>query len=106
MEIIPTFNTTTDIPVAEFSWDFGDGVTIAQGLGTDSAPEGGTIKNPVHAFPGPGAYPVTVTSFTAAGCNNPFTKNITILEYLTHTTAHPILWQVLMVVKDIGQWRM
>jgi hypothetical protein len=26
-----TFNTTTDIPVAEFSWDFGDGVTIAQG---------------------------------------------------------------------------
>lgn len=84
-----TFNTTTDISVAEFSWDFGDGVTIAKGAAGSPAPEGGTIKNPVHEFPGPGAYPVTVTSFTAAGCNNPFTKNINILEYLTHTTASP-----------------
>jgi hypothetical protein len=82
------FNNTADIAV-EFSWDFGDGVTIAKGTGTDPAPEGGTIKDPVHEFPGPGAYPVTVTSFTAAGCNNPFTKNVTILEYLTHTSAAP-----------------
>lgn len=83
------FSTTTDIPVAEFSWNFGDGVTIAKGAASNPAPEGGTIKDPVHGFPGAGTYPVTVTSFTAAGCNNPITKNITILNFLTHTTASP-----------------
>ncbi len=82
-------NASTDIPVSEFSWDFGDGITIGQGTAGNAAPEGGTIQNPVHQFPGPGSYPVTVTSYTASGCNNPFTKQVTILEYLTYTSASP-----------------
>jgi hypothetical protein len=48
-----TFNTTTDIPVAEFSWDFGDGVTIAKALGLTQLRRVEPLKIRFMHFQGP-----------------------------------------------------
>jgi len=98
------FNATTDIPVAEFSWDFGDGDIINRGPFENPVPGGGTIKNPEHKFAGTGNYPVTVTSFTASGCNNPFTKQVTILEYLTYNSSSP--YSMASLDEGKGFWKL
>ncbi|MFZ2904984.1 MAG: Ig-like domain-containing protein [Cyclobacteriaceae bacterium] len=82
------FNATTDIAINQAEWDFGDLVTIPRtGIGSP-APEGGTVIAPEHNFTnGPGVYPATVTTYTSSGCYNSKTKNVTILEFLHHTTV-------------------
>jgi len=59
------FTDQTIGPVANYTWDFGDGSTS-------------TTMNPQHFFGAIGAYDVTLTASNAAGCNNFVTKTVNI----------------------------
>lgn len=61
---IPFVNTTTD-PVANFSWSFGDGNTSVQ-------------NSPSNTYSSFGNYAVSLSGTNASGCQNSFSKNISI----------------------------
>jgi hypothetical protein len=103
------FTTSSNVTVTELAWDFGDGVIVgdhilAKDLASTVAPDGGTYENPFHQFDNPGTYTVTLTSFTAAGCSNPVTKQISILDTLIRTSSNPYI----MTNDDggMGYWRL
>ncbi|HEU5289943.1 MAG TPA: T9SS type A sorting domain-containing protein [Cyclobacteriaceae bacterium] len=99
------FNGSTDIPVTEYEWDFGDLTLIPKSASSNPAPEGGTIEDPVHTFSnGVGNYSIKVTSYTASGCFNSKTKAVSILEYLTHTSATP--YDMASVDGGQGYWKL
>lgn len=103
------FTTTSNVTVTELAWDFGDGTIVddnilTKDLANTPAPDGGTYENPRHQFDNPGTYTVTLTSFTAAGCSNPVSKQISILDTLIRTSSNPYI----MTNDDGGQgfWRL
>lgn len=51
--------------VSGYSWNFGDG-------------QNSTLTNPIHVYPNPGLFTVTLTASNAAGCNNTTSKLVTI----------------------------
>lgn len=66
-----TFNNTSVVQngsIGSYSWNFGDGSPAD------------TATNPVHAFPGPGTYNVTLTATSANGCTDQVTNPITVLS--------------------------
>ncbi|HRE66221.1 MAG TPA: Ig-like domain-containing protein [Cyclobacteriaceae bacterium] len=96
--------TTSNVTVTDLEWNFGDGDFLVKNSANTSAPDGGTYENPFHQFDNPGTYTVTLTSFTAAGCSNPVTKQISILDTLIRTSANPYI----MTNDDggMGYWRL
>lgn len=57
-------NTSTNVTIEEYRWDFGDGRTS-------------TLKNPEIAFTQPNAYDVTLIVGGISGCNDTITKTLT-----------------------------
>lgn len=98
------FTATSNVTVTELEWDFGDGDILAKNSANTNAPDGGTYESPFHQFDNPGTYTVTLTSFTAAGCSNPISKQVSILDTLIRTSANPYI----MENDDGGQgfWRL
>jgi hypothetical protein len=89
------FIATSNITVAQYAWDFGDGSTIERDI-TKSlndavpSPNQGTYKEPRHNFnAGTDNYEVTVTAYTGSGCYDSLTKVVGILEYLSFSTEDP-----------------
>lgn len=97
-------STSSNVPVTELAWNFGDGDILSKNAAATAAPDGGTYENPRHQFDNPGTYTVTLTSFTAAGCSNPVSKQISILDTLIRTSSNPYI----MTNDDGGQgfWRL
>jgi hypothetical protein len=99
------FVATSNITVAQYAWDFGDGTIISPGnvAGNVPPPNQGTYVEPQHEFvSGTGVYQVTVTAFTGSGCYDSLTKEVGILEYRTFTTDNPYQMQDLDAGK--GFW--
>lgn len=59
----------TNDPIVQFAWDFGDNGTS-------------TIKNPTHVYATNGAYVVSLTVTSTAGCTSTFTDTITVYPEL------------------------
>ena len=64
--------------IVTWEWDWGDGSPLTYG----SAPG-------VHTYAVPNTYPVTLTVYTAAGCEASYTQNITIGGPAVSTTISP-----------------
>jgi|GEM_PF-1800736 len=60
-----TTDSTDDIGIVSYDWDFGDG-------------ESSTEQNPIHNFVGPETYDVTLTVTDADGLSDSFTQSITV----------------------------
>lgn len=67
-----SFNNTSSLCPASFSWDFGDPASGSNN--TASAP------NPTHSFSGPGKYTISLTVSGPGNAPSAITKDITILE--------------------------
>lgn len=65
LNAVPFTNTSSGVD-AGFSWNFGDG--------TPSSP----LVDPLHSYPNPGTYAVSLTGSNVGGCQNQTTKSITI----------------------------
>jgi hypothetical protein len=86
------FLAFSNITVAEYEWSFGDGNSISRGpeLSNVPPPDQGTYKEPRHNFgSGAATYSVTVTAYTGSGCFDSKTKEVSILNFLTHTSTDP-----------------
>ncbi len=88
---------TGNVTATEFEWDFGDGTILPRGPAASN-------QNPIHDFATSGEYNVTVTSYTAQGCFNPTAKNVTILDYLTHSSANP--YSMAAIDGGKGLWKL
>jgi hypothetical protein len=88
---------TGNVIATEFEWDFGDGTILPRGPAASN-------QNPIHDFATSGEYNVTVTSYTAQGCFNPTAKNVTILDYLTHSSANP--YSMAAIDGGKGLWKL
>lgn len=83
-----------EIPVTQFAWDFGDGVTVAPNI-ADSVT--------THQFPGPGTYEVKVTTYTGSDCFNSDSTVVTILEYVTRAVGET--YDMSAIEGGQGYWR-
>jgi len=64
--------------IVAYFWDFGDGTTS-------------TIQNPLHSFPGPGVYNVTLTITDQSLCNQSINQLVTIYESpVVNVSTQPI----------------
>jgi hypothetical protein len=78
---VTQFHATTDIAVSQYKWEFNDASPIV-------GP--GPFQNTTHQFAsGVGTYKTKLTTFTAQGCFNSDSTNITILSYISHSSALP-----------------
>ena len=84
VEVQFTDDTQTDgglndmrYPIADYSWNFGDGSPV----------ENGFLPNPTHTYTTQGSYTVTMTITTEIGCSESTTLNIDILQALTDNTV-------------------
>ncbi len=76
---IVSFNDTSNSESGVTSgwiWNFGDNSPVV------------TIPDPIHTFPGPGTYTVTLQGTSSRGCKKTLTKIITIPPFLTVTASN------------------
>jgi hypothetical protein len=88
------FDVTTNIPISDVRWNFGDGTIIDFGLLSSSingsSSTTGTHENPIHQFPGSNEYLVTLIGRTAANfgnCADTVSRQVTILKKLTPSAS-------------------
>jgi hypothetical protein len=105
------FTASTDIPVAQFEWNFGDGKSISAGNANNNvpAPDQGTYISPKHKFKdgsanASGEYNVVVTSITNLGCSSSLGKIVTILDTLKRTNSIP--YRMINEESGKGYWRL
>ena len=65
------FNDLTNIPVAQYAWDFGNGIGFSG------------LQNPIYTYPTPGNYNVVLNTTTLEGCLDTVTHPIQIYEPIT-----------------------
>jgi gliding motility-associated-like protein len=68
-------NTASGV-TTQWSWNFGDNSPIV------------TTADPVHTFPGPGTYTVTLQAVSALGCRETVVKTIVIPPFVTVTATN------------------
>lgn len=102
------FTASTNIPVSQFEWDFGDGSPTIGPQPKDNTvppPGGGTYQIPRHMFnAGAGTYNVKVTSYTSIGCSSSETKPVLILDYKSYTTINP--YRMAAEDGEKGYWKL
>src|SRR5690606_15674956 len=81
-----SFDTQPNIPISQFSWNFGDGISTSTGFSANTIDDvtatSGTYQAPSHQYAAQGPYTVVVTGTTASifgACERTEVHDISIL---------------------------
>ncbi|MTI40522.1 T9SS type A sorting domain-containing protein [Fulvivirga lutimaris] len=99
--------------LASYSWEFGDGDVLAEGISTDPIPPGthggkttGTYANPIHQYETDGTYTVRLLgkSQTAQGaCPDDEVRELSILKNVNASTESP--YAMVQLNGEDGFWK-